>query len=703
MKYLIILLSVLFSSIGMSSTLPYEGNFWNHNSQMNFEGDEFKVDINNSAGHLGDFGSNVLSVYNLNPYIFYPNFEVGFIDDNVGNHDDFHNFHGFIDWNGNIIDNHANGVFSLLSGSKVSNNMGTHGILNTFTYYTSLKNYRDVTESYNEPYDELFLVGTKLKVISQSVTLNFCTSYSAFEQKDICWQGGENYTEAEAKNHIIASQALRNYFSQYPNVLFVLSAGNDEQDASWNNGAIHYSYDFDSDTIIFDPLDNSIIVAANGYDNELHYYSNYGESVDIATISGLLAARCVDEKGSHYYTDNTEDGYGIYRASSDNSNSGAPCDSTGYGNGNNAFNGTSAATPVIAGLGSLLFSLDSSISPKEVKNKLIGSNKKAFQRYTDEKIDEIFELESLTTFQRYSYYAPNSDRSIPIVDFKVSYDSLISDLEIEVNSDISSLVNLTREINHDSDCILLWNDGTSTRKAIGPKKSYEAKFYGDRCLYFRGNSFIIDYDLETKTASKLYYDTVSNSKYREYMTFRHFVNNLKSAKADETWRNGYGVTLNSSGNIGCTVADNCTNGEINSTKHCKNTFSSLTGVSFNLLNLRDIITTSTSCYYQGYKITKRLEYNFITGQLKISDFSGYHYQDMIFYVLSVYNNLINSYEKCFSIVDSAGISLNNSDLLLTYSNYACHLEIISQKVKLIFYTYDLGENMYHGSVDIKFF
>ena len=605
MRILFVLLFLLTTSV-QSNTLPTkEGKiFWDENLQESYEGTDFKVGLNNSAGYLGVNGHDILSVLHDNKYLFTSDFPVGIIDSGFyKNHTDFHSFMNEV--LSTKSGSHGTGVASIFSVSEPQNDLGTHGLVNTKSLVldysdserTNLSNYK----AYN----------TDVKIITQSRTLNSCTSYRAFDEKRTCWSGGNEYNEEDMVNHVEALASVRQHFIDNPDTLFILSAGNESVDASWMNGAVHYRYvaaeGETPETAVFDPLDNLLVVAAVGYDGVLHNYSDYGESVDLAVISGVLAARCVDENGSYYAADNTEDGYGIYRQKSDLGNSGAPCDSTGHGNGNNAFNGTSAAAPIAAGMSALLLNMDLSMSPAQVKTLLTQNSSKATSRYTgtcDE--NDVCDTQSLSETSKAELQIPN------LFD---AYTQLKIDIELQVDNDISSLANLTREINQDSDCVLLWNDGTSTRKAIGPKKSYEAKFYGDRCLYFRGNSFIIDYDLETKTASKLYYDTVSNSKYREYMTFRHFVNNLKSAKSDETWRNGYGVTLNSYGNVGCTIADNCTNGRIRTALQCENMFTALTGVDISTFEFEASYNDSV-CKYENFIEFKAIHYNMYNEKIK---------------------------------------------------------------------------------------
>lgn len=112
-------------------------------------------------------------------------------------------------------------------------------------------------------------------------------------------------------------------------------------DAKYGQGAIHYSQ------LIFgnkqlSKLDNVITVAAlrklTGIDDlYLAPYSDYGESVDIAAPTEYLSTGGKDRDGEEI------------------------------------FPGSSAAAPVVTGVASLVYSVDSSFAPREVKEILIGS------------------------------------------------------------------------------------------------------------------------------------------------------------------------------------------------------------------------------------------------------------------------------------------------------------------------------------------
>ncbi len=613
MRILFVLLFLLTTSV-QSNTLPTkEGKiFWDENLQVSYEGEDFKVGINNSAGYLGFDGHNILSVLHDNKYLFTPDFPVGIID--AGFYKDHADFHGFMkEVLSTESDSHGTGVASVFSVSEVQNNLGTHGIVNAKSLILdyskrarkNLSNYRVYSEDYKD-----------VKIITQSITLEYCTSYRAQEAANNTGTNaaaiasknhainscglteGGTYDETDMVNHVEALAPIRQHFKENPDTLFILSAGNESVDASWMNGAVHYEYipaiDTKAESALFKALNNVLIVAAVGYDEILHNYSDYGESVDIAVISGVLAASCVDEKGSHYATDDTEDGYGIYRQNSDLGNTGAPCDSTGYGNGHNAFNGTSAAAPIAAGMSALLFSLDSTLPPMSAKAYLKHRTSRfAKNRYTGVEKNKCKEV---------GCHLEKLDKQLPIIDLRAAYDDLKYNIKVEVLDDIQLILNKTANITSTNDCSTFWQQNNAERDIIGPKKVYESLFYGNKCLYFRGNSFIIEYDIPSKLAKSLYY---GDAYYDEYQTVRKFINNMESARTDETWRQGYGLTLNLQGNVGLTQNDLCPTGQdsclavntFTNPQQCENIWKALTGTKPQIHDIVPLIFEEDSCFY----------------------------------------------------------------------------------------------------------
>ncbi len=635
----ILLLLIILTSYTQANTLPFQTIFYDENSQINYEGENFKIQTNEGNEYLNYH--NILETLRLNPYLYNPNFEIGVMDSGIySNHEDFHTFYsGFLGGEQTSIPEHYHGnmVSSLFGHSQITNNLGIHGIVNAKVNFINRGRFL-----YDEVYEK-FLKGlkNKPKVVNISYTQHYCSSYRIYElisqtetfsEDDIeylnsCDLTTESvYSENATQNHIRNFQDIRLEIQNNQDTLFVIAAGNRGVDASWEEGALYYNVDELGDiSTTPEKLDNVLIVGDITNEGILKSYSNYGNTLDIVAMGTAYAASevVIDSDGSVASIYDTK-------------------------------NGTSFSAPIVAGMASVLFSMDSALSPADVKSLLLQSLRTTDTRYTENSTIDTTESVFVT----------------PIADLQQSYKILKQKLEIEVNSDISSLANLTREVNNDTSCVNLWNDGTSTRKVIGPKKSYEAKFYGDRCLYFRGNSFIIDYDLKTRTASKLYYDTVSSSKYREYMTFRHFVNNLKSAKADETWRDGYGVTLNLSGNVGCTVADNCTNGEITTAQQCENMFAALTGVNPSVMNARSNLLSNGICEFRNLDDANIATlYNTTDGGIEKIDFRDYLEQDRFTLEQYVGNNIPTDVQACIATWNSSGISRNLNDTVVDLYGY----------------------------------
>ncbi len=144
---------------------------------------------------------------------------------------------------------------------------------------------------------------------------------------------------------------------KYENKLFVWSAGNGVGNGASTSGfygvdgrhyssALHYSKEG-----LLKKQNNVIFVSALSKDSKLVYSSNWGESIDIAAPTGYKSTK-KDNNG-------TVDDY--YEGSK-------------YGtNKSGGFTGTSAATPVVAGVASLIFSLNKDFTGGDVKSILINS------------------------------------------------------------------------------------------------------------------------------------------------------------------------------------------------------------------------------------------------------------------------------------------------------------------------------------------
>ena len=136
---------------------------------------------------------------------------------------------------------------------------------------------------------------------------------------------------------------FRQLVEQRTDKLFIWAAGNGVGrgtsssgyygvNAIYDNGIIHY----DTTSRVSSKLNNLIIVGAFISDKRLVYYSNFGDTVDIAAPTHFDSLALNNQ---------------IYQN----------------------FGGTSASTPVVSGIASLIISINPNLSPAEVKSILINS------------------------------------------------------------------------------------------------------------------------------------------------------------------------------------------------------------------------------------------------------------------------------------------------------------------------------------------
>ena len=170
-------------------------------------------------------------------------------------------------------------------------------------------------------------------------------------------------------------------------VLFVWMAGNGVNnglsdsgyygvDAKYDNGALHYEND------LLNKLDNLMVVAAFDVDDKdtisnprLEFYSNFGESVDIAAPTNY--------------------------------------DSLALDNGiTQTFTGTSASAPLVTAVASLMFSINPEVSATAIKQIMIQT---ATQFITQRKLSPRADDKGVTTL----------DRPIPILNAKAAIEEMV--------------------------------------------------------------------------------------------------------------------------------------------------------------------------------------------------------------------------------------------------------------------------------------
>jgi hypothetical protein len=207
--------------------------------------------------------------------------------------------------------------------------------------------------------------------------------------------------------------------------------------------------------------------------------------------------------------------------------------------------------------------------------------------------------------------------NIPFINLNTAYTTLKDSIQIEVTADVTLLNNQTATIDSDLSCKTLWEDNitalsVSLSSDNDATKNFTAYRYDDKCLFFRGNSFIIEYDSGTNQAQSLYY--VDNN-YETYALFRKFTDNLASAKSDHKWRNAYGVMENNHGNVTCTSADNCTDLVISTTIHCENLFEALTGTGSSTMNSTVSVPEDDVCLFEEDTLNTQLFYYAESGEI----------------------------------------------------------------------------------------
>ena len=551
------------------------------NYLQNLNEDNFlSINSNDTSGYFSKHG--ISQVYSDNPYLYTPSFTTGILDNGFyDNHEDMHSFINILTTKER---EHGTQLLSLNFGSQLNNNFGTLGIVNTFSDLQSRTDFSDNLDQF----DTLELN----RIIS--------SSYDLYDNTSIKGNGiGATYTDAEALLHVQAFAELRSEIEANSNNLYVFAAGNSGTHAKWNNGAIHYIQQ--GEEISYAPLDNVIVVGAMGYDDVLHYYSDFGESVDVATISGVYAAKSVIN-GVSSYTETVAGAngivpdYGVRRIPTDENNG--------------DFHGSSAAQPITAGIAALLLSMDPSLTGAQLKKFLLHEQltSKVNTRYTG--------TETCVN----NVCTPNTEvlpNEIAVINLFNSYDALKTILQNHANEDVLLLNDKSTVIDSDLSCKTLWEDNitdhsVSLSSENDATKNYTAYRYDDKCLFFRGNSFIIEYDSGTQLAQSLYY---GDNNYETYALFRKFTENLASAKSDNTWRDGYEVGVNTNGFVGCAISDNCIDNVISTTTHCENLFEALTGTGSSTMNSTVSVPEEDLCLFEENTLNTRLYYYAESGEI----------------------------------------------------------------------------------------
>lgn len=239
---------------------------------------------------------------------------------------------------------HGTGVATTI-GANTDNGLGISGI--NWTTKMVLSNYVDgMPDRTVQNYQEMINKNPTIQVINNSWGDYFCDKQLVIKDRLSC----------PSERGLIATRKYRKLAINNPNIIHVWASGNDGNAAATQNGSLHID-----DSGQPSRLSNVIVVGALLKNGTLAHYSDYGDFIDIAAPTEIKAASYSNSGGSYYHR-TTSDLYG-----------------TNYSGG---FNGTSAASPVIAGVISLMLSVNNRLSAEEIKSILITTADRAADKVT---------------------------------------------------------------------------------------------------------------------------------------------------------------------------------------------------------------------------------------------------------------------------------------------------------------------------------
>jgi hypothetical protein len=228
--------------------------------------------------------------------------------------------------------------------------------------------------------------------------------------------------------------------------------------------------------------------------------------------------------------------------------------------------------------------------------------------------------------------------------------------------------------------------------------NYDVEFYGDRCLFF-AEDHVVDYNIEDELVNQIYYAIDNLDTYVEYTTYRNFLNNLQLAKADETWRNNFGLTLNSYGNIGCVIGDICfsNNPPAFSYSQCPNIFKAVTGlypgdISYDATHK----SYSEICFFISNINQKIIEYNYQKGTVEVKTFFDYPIENILdsrnydaslslFNYMTHYANIEDVLECRFGRVETYKFGIYSENIGVLGNGSEC---VLSSSFGLVNFIYD---------------
>ncbi|MDD2909080.1 MAG: S8 family serine peptidase [Candidatus Gracilibacteria bacterium] len=317
---------------------------------------------------------------------------------------------------------HGSAVVGSSTGSIISNGLGVRGIIQAKTVFRDNQGTSGNFELIKKRIEDVLNHPAKPRTVNLSISLGNDTYNEAMNNNS----GTGKILQFDKNKNFESVKLYRNLFASHPDVLFVIAAGNAGVSEPWDNAAVHYRYDKLSKSWIYSPLNNVIVVAANGPDNVLHNSSDFGQGVDISAPSGYMTIRYAGDGKSYYKTGELKSDYGISQTPPDFS---SVVGSFVPGNFDQPSYGTSFSAPLVTGVATLLFSADPLLTPKEVKEYLtINSKVGGGLRYAGErwKVVNGIPIKELLA------------KPLPILDASASYDAVIANKTLIENLDVTT-------------------------------------------------------------------------------------------------------------------------------------------------------------------------------------------------------------------------------------------------------------------------
>lgn len=311
-------------------------------------------------------------------------------------------------------DTHGTEVFTTIAGNA-NNKKGVTGINHisplTFQDY---RNYEDGSDGYRDFNDACGVDDKKKRVTSYSHGITTDKTLDELYRRMQAADSNTGRRQAAAENSKCLITILAGNGSKDTGLFgtgFWAGAWDSVgTDAAYSAGGIQYAVEYNTDylekvksatgsltltdygnaaTVTRIILPNVLVVAAVDIDGKLASYSNFGESVEIAAPTGFKAGTRVKSGQSCYEVEEPDTSFsvtdpfgslGFFQEPCSEKNALSP-----YGQGG-GFNGTSAATPVVAGVASLVFSRYPQLTAEQVKTILIESAKQHGDIVTKRKV-----------------------------------------------------------------------------------------------------------------------------------------------------------------------------------------------------------------------------------------------------------------------------------------------------------------------------